>query len=245
MKIPEKLVPVFLVLLLAAAFLMGRYQGQLEVMKGGSVAKTPQVAVPQGDTGQQANQPAETEKVLQGEQLEKAVSAFAGKKGQDNASVTIVEFTDYQCPYCVRYVSDTLSKIEKDYVDTGKVKYLVRDFPLPFHSNAVSAAQAVRCAADQGKYWEMHDKLFTAQNEWISGDPAEKFASYAAGLGMNKSTFSQCLTSEKYKDAVEADLKAGQELGVSGTPSFFINGKLVVGALPYESFKAEIEAALQ
>ena len=167
-------------------------------------------------------------------------------KGKADAPVTIVEFSDFQCPFCSRWVLQTYPTLEKDYIDTGKVQLQFRDFPLAqIHPNAQGAAVASRCAAEQGAYWEMHDKLFGSQDEW-SGlpDPKEAFGGYASALGLDQAAFAACLTSGKFDQAIQDDLQAGQAAGVNGTPSFLINGELLVGAQPAEAFKQAIETVL-
>lgn len=161
-------------------------------------------------------------------------------KGDENAPVTIIEFSEYQCPFCGRYVQDTLPKIEKDYIETGKVKYYFRDFPLAFHQYAQKAAEAARCANEQGKFWEYHDKVFE-NSENLS---LENLKKWAADLGFDTGQFNECLDSGKHEEAVKKDFADGQSAGVKGTPSFFINGKILTGAQPYEEFKKVIDEAL-
>lgn len=249
MNIPKKTVPFIVVLLLVAAFFFGRYQGQNELLRGGqSVGQTLPAQTGGEIAGQQAGTqgqaPQGQEVVLNEEQWNSVISKVAAEKGSKDAPVTVVEFTDYQCPFCARYFADTMPQVEENYVDTGKVRYLTRDFPLPFHGNAQAAAQAARCAGDQGKYWEMHDALFDNQGEWSDVDPRESFVSYASTLGLDSNSFTDCLDSEKYKEAVEEDLALAQQLGVGGTPGFFINGKLLVGAQPFSAFQQTIDAEL-
>ena len=162
-------------------------------------------------------------------------------KGDVNAPITIIEFSDYQCPYCGRYVSETYGKIKENYIDTGKVRYVFRDFPLGFHTNAKRAAMASECVREQGgddAFWEYHDTLFENQNELS----ADKLKEYASGMGYE---IASCLDTEKYANEVDSDTKEGVSFGVSGTPTFFINGKKLVGAQPYSAFESVIEAALK
>ena len=161
-------------------------------------------------------------------------------KGEESAPVTIVEFSDFECPYCSRFYSQTLSQIEENYIDTGKVKMVHRDYPLPFHGNAQKAAEATECADDQGKFWEMHDMLYE-NNTALSVD---NIKGYAAELGLNTGDFDSCLDSGKYYDEVQKDMADGSAAGVTGTPGFLINGELVVGAQPYAVFEQAIEKAL-
>jgi protein-disulfide isomerase/plastocyanin len=161
-------------------------------------------------------------------------------KGDANAPVTIIEFSDFECPFCGKYVSETYPQIVKDYIETGKVKYVFRDFPLDFHPSAQKAAEAAECAGEQGKYWEMHDVLFENQDAL----EVETLKMYAVSLGLDTAEFNSCLDSGAMAEEVKKDLADGQAYGVSGTPGFFINGKLISGAQPFEAFKQEIEAAL-
>ena len=170
--------------------------------------------------------------------------------GSANAPVTIVEFSDFQCPYCGRFFQGTLPEIERDYIKTGKVRYVFRDFPLEFHKQAPKASEAANCAGEQGKYWEMHDKLFANQTTLM----VDKLKQYAAEIGLDSGPFDACLDSGKYAEEIKRDIEDGKKAGVSGTPSFFIGksqgkgkeitGKRIVGARPYESFKQVIDQLL-
>lgn len=164
-------------------------------------------------------------------------------KGQADAPVTIIEFSDYQCSFCARFVTQTLSQLEKNYIDTGKVKFVFRDFPLSFHQHAQKAAEAAECADEQGKYWEYHDLLFEKQSEW-SDAGSGKFKDYASQLGLDTQAFNQCLDSGEMAEEVQKDFQDGQSYGVQGTPAFFVDGELISGAQPFETFKAKIDAAL-
>jgi len=157
-------------------------------------------------------------------------------RGGADAMVTIVAFSDYECPYCKR-AEQTVEQVMNKYGD--KVRYYHRDFPLPFHASARPAALASRCANDQGKYWDYHTMLFNSAelNE-------DRFKAIADELGLDREKFDECLASAKYADAIDADIAAGADVGVSGTPAFFINGRMLSGAQPLERFSAVIDAAL-
>ncbi len=160
--------------------------------------------------------------------------------GEDNAPVTIIEFSDYQCPFCKKFYDETEKQLIKDYVETGKVKFVYRDFPLDsIHPLARKAAEAAECADEQGKFWEYHDKLFETQKL----DEAS-LKQHAKDLGLDTEQFNSCLDSGKYKDEVQKDLDDGIKAGVTGTPTFFINGKKVVGAQPYSVIKQIIDDEL-
>ena len=144
-------------------------------------------------------------------------------RGQASAPVTWVMFSDYQCPYCAKIYLDAEAKVKTNYVQAGKVKMYFRDYPLPFHPNALPAAVAARCAGEEGKFWEMHDKLFDNQNTWSgSGNPGDVFKGYAVGLGLNNATFSACFDAQEPSAKITADQAQGQSYGVGGTPSNFL-----------------------
>jgi len=164
--------------------------------------------------------------------------------GNPDAPVTIVEYSDYECPFCARFFNNTLARIKSEYIDTGKAKFVYKDFPLSsIHFQAQKAAETARCVRDQlgdNGYWAMHDILFGRQQ--LLGDSS--FKQWARSLGVNGSEFDSCLDSGKFAGAVTDDLNEGAALGVSGTPTFFINDMKVVGAVPYEQIAAVIEAEL-
>ncbi|MFH1508762.1 MAG: DsbA family protein [bacterium] len=165
--------------------------------------------------------------------------------GDADAPVTMIEFSDYQCPYCERHFSQTTPEIKKNYVDTGKVKLIFRDFPLSFHPNAFPAATAANCAGEQGEYWNMHDALFESQADWTElADPNTEYKKLASNLGLNTSEFATCLESGDQEAEIEKDFKDGQVAGVKGTPAFFINGEFISGAQPYANFSAVIDKYL-
>ncbi|MDO8495284.1 MAG: DsbA family protein [bacterium] len=167
--------------------------------------------------------------------------------GHPNATVTIVEFSDFQCPFCRKFWEDAYVQIKKEYIDTGKVKLVFRDFPLDFHPAAEPSAQAAECADDQGKFWEYHDKIFSAQALQGQGTVSygvPELKKWAQETNLNTAQFNQCLDSGKYKEEVSKDLQAGSALGVSGTPTLFVNGRRVIGAQPFATFKAIIDQEL-
>jgi len=145
--------------------------------------------------------------------------------GQDSAAVTWIEFSDYQCPFCSRLYLQTDSLIKSNYVATGKVKMYFRDFPLSFHDKSNIAAMAARCANAQGKFWEMHGKLFEDQATWgalSASDAPSAFSGYASGLGMDASKFGSCMSAGTYASDINKDLTGGQNIGVQGTPGVFL-----------------------
>ena len=170
--------------------------------------------------------------------------------GEAGAKVTIIEFGDYQCPICRLFWKETLPRLRKEYVDTGKVKLVFRDFPLPGHPMAVPAAMATECAEDQGRFWEMHDKVYREQDRRArEGEVAEFRANdlkrWAADLKLDTAAFNSCLDSGKYKQEVAADYAAAMGVGLKGTPVFFVNGRALLGAHPFADFQKIIEEELK
>lgn len=170
--------------------------------------------------------------------------------GPENAKVTIIEFSDYQCPFCRSFWRDTLNQIKEKYIDSGKsVKFVYRDFPLSFHPMSQKYAEAAECAGDQNKYWEMHDKIFFEQDKLgqgtISAYTEDDLKKWAAEISLKVSEFNQCLDSGKYVNEVKKDFDDGSKAGVNGTPSFFINGKVLVGAQPIQAFIQIIDLELE
>jgi protein-disulfide isomerase len=157
--------------------------------------------------------------------------------GDDDAAVTIVEFSDYQCPFCASHYRETWPLLKAEFVDTGRVRYVFKDNPLTnIHPQAPKAHEAARCAGDQGAYWEMHDLLFDKQAEWGgSSDHVGVLKRYASELGLAADAFAACLDDDRWAGAVIADTAEGASLGVRGTPTFFIDGYSLVGAQPYET----------
>ncbi len=158
-------------------------------------------------------------------------------RGPATAPITIVEYSDYECPYCGR-VTPTLEKLRAAYPET--VRLVFKDFPLPNHAKAPKASEAAHCASEQGKYWEMHDRLFANQQAL----EVPELKQHAVALGLQAATFDQCLDSGKHAGIVAADLDEGRKLGIESTPTLFVNGRPIVGAQPFEFFVAVIEEEL-
>ena len=183
--------------------------------------------------------------------IEKVVSVDDDPvKGNKNAPVTIVEFSDYECPFCKRSYDNVITKLNDEYISKGKVKLVFRDFPLGFHKKAVPAAMAANCAGEQGKYWEVHDFLFENPDKLDTS----AFLMSAEELGLNKSDLEACINSKSKETEITKDFEDGQKYGVRGTPSYFIgkttdnneiNGVLVRGAQPYSVFKEHIDEILE
>jgi protein-disulfide isomerase len=170
--------------------------------------------------------------------------------GTPDAPLTLIEFSDYQCPHCRRFVETPLPALRHDYIDIGKLRYVFRDFPLDrLHPQARKAAEAAHCAGEQGKYWEMHDLLFHNRQAL----QVESLPGYARQLGLHAAAFTTCLTQGKYAAEVQQDLADGTTAGVQGTPGFFlgktqadgtIQGTFIRGAQPLAVFRQTIERLL-
>lgn len=166
-----------------------------------------------------------------------ATTASDPVRGPASAPVTIVEFSDYECPFCAR-VNPTLEQVRQTYGD--KVRIVFKDFPLPNHPQAPKASEAGHCANEQGKYWELHDLMFA--NQRALSVPALK--QYATSLGLDMTAFNQCLDSGKHAGLVAAGLRQGESMGVNSTPTLYINGRALIGAQPFEAFKQIIDEEL-
>ena len=173
-------------------------------------------------------------------------------KGQPDAKLTLIEFSDYQCPFCARHSRDTLPQLEREYIASGKLKYVFRNFPIEsIHPQAFKAHEAANCAGEQGKYWEMHDRLFANQNALGLKD----LPNHAKALVPDMPKFQQCLDNGKHASKIRSDLADGQKAGVQGTPSFFLGltepndanikaARIIRGAQPYTAFKQAIDSLL-
>lgn len=168
-----------------------------------------------------------------------------GSMGSLDAPVLVEEFSDYMCPYCQRFYENTFDQIVKAYVDTGKVRFVYKDFPIRSHKNAKPAAVAARCAGDQNNYFGMHDALFVNMEVWNSlPDPTDVFVQMAKKLKLDKKAFLNCLTSGKFDASIDASVADSVARQNTGTPGFFINGQYVSGAVPFATFQKVIEEEL-
>lgn len=156
-------------------------------------------------------------------------------RGDKNAPITLVEFSDFQCPYCQRFHSEAQKLIDNN---PGKVRWVLKHFPLSFHEYANKAAESAECAGEQGKFWEYADKLFLEQDKFSN---PSFFSDAASQLGLDRTQFDNCVTSGKYKQKIQADYDMGVAAGVSGTPGSFINGVYVAGAKPYASLQQIVD----
>jgi protein-disulfide isomerase len=171
--------------------------------------------------------------------------------GKADAPVTIVEFSDYECPFCARFHKDAFPSIKKDYIDAGKVRFVYRDFPLSFHPAAYPAAVAVECAHAQGNAyaWKLHDAIFANQDELATDTDATLKAWAHAVAGLDDAAFDTCFDEQRPADEIDGDIAAGEESGVSGTPAFWLfnaagDSQKIDGAVPYSQFQAAIDALL-
>ena len=174
--------------------------------------------------------------------------------GDTDAPITIIEFSDFQCPFCARFHVQTLPTIMDEYINKGTVKLVFRDFPIQsIHPNAVPASVAAECANEQGKFEEMYDTLFEKQNEWNNQEMSKAldlFSQYASEMQLEQKEFDSCLKNGKYIEEIKKDLDDGRAYGISGTPGFFIGNERIgfvelKGAQPFESFKKVIDTQLK
>ncbi len=243
---------IVVIALIIASFIIGSLYTKVQYLKSGSSVKNSpaqQAVAPQAAAPQQAP-PEDT--------TPKKVSVDDDPVlGDKNAKVTLIDFTNYECSFCKRYFDDTYSQLKKDYIDTGKIKYVVRDLPLPFHANAHKEAQAAECAREQGgdsAYFKYHDEIFKRTTSGGTGLAFDQLPVIANDLGLNGKVLQSCLDTEKYKAEVDKDLADASAVGATGTPTFFIGkstsdgvitGTKIVGAQPYSVFQAEIDKQLK
>lgn len=182
--------------------------------------------------------------------LSSLASSGSPVRGDESAAITIVEFSDFQCPNCGRFARNTAPQIVEEYIATGKVNMVYKHFPIR-GPDSMAASLASQCAGDQGKFWEFHDMLFNNQEAEGSGwASAENMKGFASELGLQREKFDSCLDSEKHRSLVESDLAFGQEIGVTGTPTFvMVNSdgsepEGILGAQPFSSFKAVLDTKI-
>jgi protein-disulfide isomerase len=242
--------PLLILLIIGGAYLIGRFQGQLELLKGGQtqIAGTGIGTTPQGGT-----QPNPGTNPGQPQQPTSGTASVDDDPfmGDKNAPITMIEFSDFECPFCKSFYDQTLPQIKKNYIDTGKVKFVYRDLPLPFHDPmATKEAIASNCAREQGgdeKFFEYHDEIFNRTKSNGNGLNDEDLQTIAQDVGLNMSQFDSCIQDDAQDQEVKNDIAAAQAAGATGTPGFVIgkstpdgniNGQLVIGAQPYAAFEA-------
>ncbi len=239
--LPRSSNQILVALLVIAAFLIGVLFTKVQYLEKGQTANNQQAAA--GAQTAQPNAPAA------GTKVNVSLGHFPAK-GNPKAKVTIIEFADFRCPFCEQFFTNTEPQILQNFVNTGKVKFVFRNFAfLPGNSAdgqqaSVVAADAAECANDQGKFWDFHDYLY--KNQPSESDTSmyntDTLTQAAVSLGMDETTFRNCLSNKTDESKVSQDLADGQKAGVSGTPSFFINGTPIVGACPYQTIQGAITA---
>lgn len=167
----------------------------------------------------------------------------ARTKGSPTAPVTVYEMSDFQCPYCAQFALTIFPTLEAEYVQTGKVRWIFVNFPLPMHANAVSAAQVAMCAAKQNKFWPVHDLLFRNQKVWAPLEaPGEYLLTFADSASLDGPAFKECLTTGTTRAAIESDAQAAVRSGAKSTPSFYIEGGIMAGAQPVTVFRPILDS---
>jgi protein-disulfide isomerase len=264
---------VAIVLLSAAAFSQQAEQGKPANASKSVKAESVTINMPEGMTRDQAdailNELKQIHQLLQNQQNAAAQANRAAaaptqapsdkvkmsvakgwySMGNDDAPVTVVEFTDYQCPFCRRFEADSFAQLKKSFIDTGKVRFVSRDLPLDFHPNAAPAAGAVRCAGEQHKFWEMHDAIMQDTATDLGPDAILK---YGQKVNLDMTAFRACLADKKFVATIQKDTADASTLGISGTPSFVIgktssdeiDGVRIVGAVPYSVFDSTIQGMM-
>jgi protein-disulfide isomerase len=213
-----------------------------------TITPTAKVVVPDSGSDNQPSQPAAqpSQQAPSGDGVRMAdILDDDPARGDPNAPVVMVEWSDFQCPFCGRFYGETLPQIEENYIKTGKLKIVYRDFPLSFHPEAQPAAEAAECANEQGKFWEFHDLIFSNQQSMSAG----AYKQWAADLGLNTQQFNDCFDSGKYTSEIQKDFNEGAAIGISGTPGFYLGradgtGVRIVGAQPYSVFSSAIDQML-
>jgi protein-disulfide isomerase len=219
-------------LLIPASVLIGSVLISLSILGGAGKLNLQDAAGNNREEGVEAESDA---------QLTERKGAFTKGSGK----IKIIEFSDFQCPYCQKFYNEAYQQIKTKYIDTGKITLEFRHFPLPFHANAQKAAEAFECAGNQGKAFEMHNVIFEKGKSDGAGLSVADLKQYASVIGLNTSKFNSCLDNGETADRISRDLEDGRKAGIQGTPSFFIGGEKVVGALPFNSFETVIEEALK
>src|SRR3989344_5143921 len=252
---PDKLVPILLVASIGLAFAVGMLWQKVQNLEGGGTTRIAGTQAGAGDGAQAGNPQA----AAQPQQPTKGATTVDDDPvlGDKNAPITIVEFSDYECPFCKRHFDQTHQELVKKYIETGKVKLVFKDFPLSFHDPmATKEAVAANCAREQGgdkKYFEFHDEIFKRTVSNGNGLDDAKIKTIATDIRLNISSFNICLSNKAMEDEVKKDIADGTAAGASGTPTFLIGkttkdgkveGDLVVGAQPFAAFQAVIDPLL-
>lgn len=240
--------PVLVILLVVGSFFLGSLTTKVKLLENGKISGVQDTVANQAPEAAQPPRPTKGTASVDDDPI----------LGDKNAPITIIEFSDYECPFCKRHFTDTFPQLVKNYIETGKVKLVFRDFPLSFHDPlATKEAVAANCAKEQGgdkKYFEFHGEIFKRTTSNGNGLDDAKIKSIASDLGLNISSFSTCLANTAMADEVKKDTADGSAAGASGTPTFLIgkstsdgkiDGDLLVGAQPFAAFQAVIDPLLQ
>jgi len=254
----DKLIPILITALILLGLISAGLWSQIGELEGNE-KKEPEIKVV-AETEKEiesVNPKATDKKILGAEKQAKILEEPLAVKGEENAPVIIVEFSEYLCPFCAEYAGfdavparpidqgKTLQKIINNYVEQGKVKYIFRDFPV-HGQKAKDISQAAYCAGEQEKYWEFHDFLFKNQTKLYESDNlSEDLKKISQELSLNNDQLSACLSSERFTKEIDQNYDLGKNVGVTGTPTFFINGRKLVGAQPYQTFEKIIEEELK
>ena len=170
----------------------------------------------------------------------------ARTKGSPTAPVTVYEMSDFQCPFCADFALQTMPALDREYVQTGKVRFIWVNLPLPMHQNAVPAAELAMCGARQGRFWQLHDLLFRNQQRWAGlAEPGSYFLSLGDSAGANRDTLASCLRDGAMRARVRSDAEGAVRSGARSTPTFYIEGGLLVGAQPVEVFRAVLDSIVR
>ncbi len=237
----QKYSPILVVFLVIAAFAIGSMWTKIQYLQSGvgspeSAAKTQPAAAPAQPTAPSA-QGGPTK-------VNVTINPTDPFLGSPNAKVTLVEFSDFQCPFCERFFTQTWPQIKTNYVDTGKVKFVYKNLAF-LGQESTDAANAAMCAKEQNKYWEYHDKLFNSQQGENQGAfKVDNLKKFAADLGLNTTQFNSCLDANKYNAQVQADTKMANDNGFNSTPSFAVGSTPLVGAQPFAQFKTIVDSEL-
>lgn len=239
--LPKNMTPILVGLLIVASFFLGMLVTKVQYLEKNNTtavavnaAAQPTQALPRGNQQPQAPVKANVD-----------VGHFP-IKGNDNAKVTIVAFEDFRCPFCKKFSDEVMPQLQKDYIDTGKVKFYYRNYQF-LGPASVTAGNAAECANVQGKFWEFHDYLY--KNQPSESDTSlftsDSLTQIAGQLGIDTTQFKSCLDSKKYDKNVSDDMAAGQKAQTTATPTFYINGNQLVGAQPYTAFQTIIDQELK
>ncbi len=241
LRIPRniKTTPILVVLLIIAAFFLGMLTTKVQYLEKGNTTVAGAIAPTQAvQAGNQQPQP-----TLGKQNVD---NGHFPVKGDPNAKVTVIEFGDFRCPFCKRFFTDVEPQLQKDYIDTGKVKFYFRQYAFLGPASTV-AANAAECANEQNKFWDFHDYLYKNQPSETDTSiyTTDNLTQIVGNLGMDTDQFRTCLDGKKYDKNVSDDLAAGQKVGVNATPTFYIDGNQLVGAQPYSAFQTIIDQELK